>query len=217
MRNGDGSRHRSPAGRWGGILARTMLAASVLAVSLAGWQVLSLRHAEEPVAPSGALARPAREPAAREPAAPVPAASLAADAGAGPSEASPVRSPPPSPEPVAPARLAFAPGPASAPLRGAGRGPTERAPAGGGAGSAAAALDAVPRAGADASGRSGPARGLVDLNTAELHELNALRGGGRIGRAIIRARPYASPEDLLRKRVLSRSTYERVKDQVTVR
>jgi len=41
-------------------------------------------------------------------------------------------------------------------------------------------------------------------------------GLGRIGKAIARARPYATPEDLLRKRVVNRATYARIKDQVTV-
>jgi DNA uptake protein ComE-like DNA-binding protein len=59
--------------------------------------------------------------------------------------------------------------------------------------------------------------GLVDLNTASVDALNALRGGGRIGRSIVRGRPYASVEDLVKKRILSRSVYARVKDQVTAR
>ena len=62
-----------------------------------------------------------------------------------------------------------------------------------------------------------PTAGTVDLNTASLAELNGLRGGGMIGKAIIAKRPYASPGDLLSKRVLSRATYERIKDQITVR
>ncbi|GJD93459.1 ComEA family DNA-binding protein [Methylobacterium iners] len=58
---------------------------------------------------------------------------------------------------------------------------------------------------------------VVDLNTATLAELNNLRGGGAIGRAIVQRRPYTSVDQLLSKRVLSRATYERIKDQVTVR
>jgi DNA uptake protein ComE-like DNA-binding protein len=61
------------------------------------------------------------------------------------------------------------------------------------------------------------AAGLIDLNTASVEALNALRGGGRIGRSIVRGRPYASVEDLVKKRILSRSVYTRVKDQVAVR
>jgi DNA uptake protein ComE-like DNA-binding protein len=47
--------------------------------------------------------------------------------------------------------------------------------------------------------------------------LNDLRGGGRIGRAIVRGRPYGSVDDLVKKRIVSRSIYARIKDQVTVR
>jgi hypothetical protein len=58
---------------------------------------------------------------------------------------------------------------------------------------------------------------LVDLNSASLEQLNSLKGGGRIGRAIIESRPYGGVEDLMRKKVLTRSTYEKIKGQVTVR
>jgi len=65
---------------------------------------------------------------------------------------------------------------------------------------------------------AGPrALAVVDLNTASVADLNRLRGGGAIGRAIVAKRPYASVDQLLSKRVLSRSVYERIKDQVTVR
>ncbi|WP_342352937.1 helix-hairpin-helix domain-containing protein, partial [Methylobacterium frigidaeris] len=57
----------------------------------------------------------------------------------------------------------------------------------------------------------------VDLNTASLAELNGLRGGGAIGRAIVRGRPYQSAEELLSRRVLSRARFERIRDQVRVR
>jgi DNA uptake protein ComE-like DNA-binding protein len=62
-----------------------------------------------------------------------------------------------------------------------------------------------------------PSVDLVDLNTASLEQLNVLQGGGLIGRAIIRRRPYTSVEDLLVKQVLSRSTYKRIANQITVR
>lgn len=62
-----------------------------------------------------------------------------------------------------------------------------------------------------------PAIALIDLNTASAAELNRLRGGGNIGRAIIAKRPYAQVSDLLTKRVLSRAVYERIREQVTVR
>lgn len=61
------------------------------------------------------------------------------------------------------------------------------------------------------------ASGLVNLNTATLEQLNAIDGAGPVARAIMRGRPYASAEDLVTKRILRRSVYERIKDQVTVR
>ena len=62
-----------------------------------------------------------------------------------------------------------------------------------------------------------PSTRLINLNTASAEELNKLRGGGMIGRAIIRGRPYTSVEDLLAKRVLSRAAYQRISDQVAAR
>lgn len=70
-------------------------------------------------------------------------------------------------------------------------------------------------AAADATGPR--ALSVLDLNSASLSELNRLQGGGAIGKAIIRSRPYSSVDQLLSKRVLSKSTYQRIKDQVTVR
>ncbi|WP_244424632.1 hypothetical protein [Methylobacterium nodulans] len=49
-----------------------------------------------------------------------------------------------------------------------------------------------------------------------MEELNAL-GAGMIGRRIIAFRPYASPEDLVTKRVLKRADYEIIKAAVVVR
>lgn len=68
-------------------------------------------------------------------------------------------------------------------------------------GSSAASAPSIPRANG------------VDLNTASVDELNRL-GGGMIGRAIIQGRPYASPDDLVRKRVVSRATFNRIKSHL---
>ena len=64
---------------------------------------------------------------------------------------------------------------------------------------------------------AGTSSGPVNLNTATLEQLNAIDGAGPVARAIMRGRPYASAEDLVTKRILRRSVYERIKDQVTVR
>ena len=58
--------------------------------------------------------------------------------------------------------------------------------------------------------------GIADLNRASLEELNSL-GAGLIGRRIIYGRPYASPEDLLERRVLNARDYARIRDRVVVR
>jgi DNA uptake protein ComE-like DNA-binding protein len=57
----------------------------------------------------------------------------------------------------------------------------------------------------------------VDLNAASVQELNSLRGAGLIGKAIMRGRPYRSVDDLLKKRIVNRSLFARIKDQVKVR
>jgi DNA uptake protein ComE-like DNA-binding protein len=86
-----------------------------------------------------------------------------------------------------------------------------------GSATAPAATDATDIAALDEKTEShtNSADGLVDINTATLEKLNGLEGAGRIGRAIIRRRPYATPEDLLKKRVLNRTTFSRIKDQIT--
>jgi DNA uptake protein ComE-like DNA-binding protein len=61
------------------------------------------------------------------------------------------------------------------------------------------------------AGASGPAR--VDINAASVEDLNRL--GGRFGRAIVASRPYTSVDELISKRVLTRSTFSQIKDQIT--
>jgi hypothetical protein len=75
-------------------------------------------------------------------------------------------------------------------------------------------LASAENPGPNVSSIGGAAR--LDLNTASAEELNRA-GGGMIGKAIVRQRPYADPEDLLRKRVVSRATFERIKAHVAVR
>ncbi|SFL46023.1 ComEA family DNA-binding protein [Methylorubrum salsuginis] len=149
-------------------------------------------------APPAPKPEAAMQPAPRsEPSRPVPPPEPV------PPEPAPTAEAPPTPQPSLPRRepspppasvTAPAPSPAPVPATAA-PDPTE-----------AAAESAPPAAVA-----------LVDLNTASLAELNALKGGGAIGRTIIGHRPYASVDQLLSKRVLNRATYQRIKDQVTVR
>ncbi|TGD97172.1 ComEA family DNA-binding protein [Methylobacterium nonmethylotrophicum] len=190
----------------------------VLAAGLAGlWQLLMPRatgpNLSEPPKVSGA-GRTGQPPAA--PAGEDPVRSVYP--GPRPAESAPPRQPPaaetaraPNPAPAP----SYAPPPSPAP-------PSSPAPA-----QTAAALPVPPPVfappapadlpPAERTAAEAPAAGTIDLNTASLAELNGLRGGGMIGKAIIARRPYASPSELLSKRVLSRATYDRIKDQVTVR
>jgi len=61
-----------------------------------------------------------------------------------------------------------------------------------------------------------PAATLVDLNKASFEELNSIKGAGALGRAIIKGRPYKSVDDLVKRKILRRTIYEKIKDQVTV-
>ncbi|MEE1657240.1 helix-hairpin-helix domain-containing protein [Microvirga sp. CF3062] len=61
-----------------------------------------------------------------------------------------------------------------------------------------------------------PAADLVDLNRASFEQLNSLKGAGALGRAIIKHRPYRSVDDLVKKKVVRRPVFEKIKDQVRV-
>jgi hypothetical protein len=58
----------------------------------------------------------------------------------------------------------------------------------------------------------------LDINTATLEELEALPGVGKAtAKQIAEKRPYARKDDLLTKKVVSRSTYDKIKDQIVAR
>lgn len=145
---------------------------------------------------------PSPAPVAEAPAASVPAEPPPPDPA--PRPVAPAPAPVPSPAPPPPAQQQQMPSDALA-------FPAEPVPAQPGLDQGAAEID---RAEDDAGPR---ALAILDLNTASVADLNKLRGGGAIGRAITAKRPYASVDQLLSKRVLSRAVYEKIKDQVTVR
>jgi cytoskeletal protein RodZ len=161
------------------------------------------------------LPSPAPEPESR-PASPAASSSKPAPVAEPPTEAQPAEPPAASAEPVrappAPPRTAAVPAaPAQMPSDALAVPSDPAAPP--------EAPDAAGQAEIDrAEDTAGPrAVAVVDLNTASVADLNRLRGGGAIGRAIVAKRPYTSVDQLLSKRVLSRSVYERIRDQVTVR
>jgi competence protein ComEA len=64
-----------------------------------------------------------------------------------------------------------------------------------------------------ASGSSG----ILNINTASQSELEALSGIGPVTASkIISDRPFTSLEDLLSKKAISKATYEKIKDQISV-
>ena len=58
----------------------------------------------------------------------------------------------------------------------------------------------------------------VDLNAATVDELTELPGiGKREARRIVDGRPYHDKHDLVRKKILSASAYEKLKDEVVAK
>lgn len=72
---------------------------------------------------------------------------------------------------------------------------------------ASAEPDTAPPASAAATGHG------VNLNNATVAQLNSM-GAGHIGQAIVQHRPYHSVEDLMKKRVIRRSIFDQIKNQV---
>ncbi len=58
---------------------------------------------------------------------------------------------------------------------------------------------------------------VININSASVEALNRLRGGGHIGQAIAKHRPYRSVDDLMRKRVLRRDVFERIRGQIAAK
>ncbi len=74
--------------------------------------------------------------------------------------------------------------------------------------------DATPKAAADAESAAA-AGGMININTASVETLNNLPGGGRIGKTIVRHRPYGSIQDLVDHRVLRSSDFARIRTHIT--
>lgn len=72
----------------------------------------------------------------------------------------------------------------------------------------------IPTAGGEVAGVT---TGMVNLNKATTDELMSLDGIGTArAQAIIKNRPYAKPEELLTKKVVTKAVFEKIKDQITV-
>jgi len=57
----------------------------------------------------------------------------------------------------------------------------------------------------------------VNINTATLLQLDQLPGVGKVqGEAIMNGKPYYTPEDLITKKIIPQSTYDKIKDLISV-
>ncbi len=58
---------------------------------------------------------------------------------------------------------------------------------------------------------------LININTASAKELDSLPGIGQVyAQKIIEQRPYSTTEELVTKKVIPKSTYEKIKDRISV-
>ena len=59
---------------------------------------------------------------------------------------------------------------------------------------------------------------LIDINSASKEQLGALPGvGDAIGQKIVEGRPYRTKRDLLFRKIVPKSTYDKIKDQIVAR
>ncbi|KKU12223.1 MAG: hypothetical protein A2126_03255 [Candidatus Woykebacteria bacterium GWB1_45_5] len=79
-------------------------------------------------------------------------------------------------------------------------------------------IPAIGQAGkVDTGTVAGQAAGKININTAPSGELDTLPGIGPVtAQKIIASRPYAATEELLSKKVVGASTFEKIKDKVTI-
>lgn len=63
-----------------------------------------------------------------------------------------------------------------------------------------------------AAGKAAP---LIDINTATEQELATLHGIGEVrAKAIVKGRPYARKDDLVRRKIIPQSVYDDIREQI---
>jgi DNA uptake protein ComE-like DNA-binding protein len=81
---------------------------------------------------------------------------------------------------------------------------------------AAPAFAEAPAKPAPASAAATPAKpALLDINSASLADLQALKGVGDVrAKAIVAGRPYKGKDELVQKKIIPQGVYDAIKDQI---
>jgi competence protein ComEA len=57
----------------------------------------------------------------------------------------------------------------------------------------------------------------VDINSASAAELKAVTGSEADAKKIVENRPYKSTDELVQKKVMTKATYDKIKDQIVAK
>ena len=80
---------------------------------------------------------------------------------------------------------------------------------------AAAAAPAAATAPAAPAAPRAPAADKLDINTASVEQLEALKGVGPVrAKAIVKGRPYKGKDDLVRRKIVPQSVYDGISEQI---
>lgn len=80
---------------------------------------------------------------------------------------------------------------------------------------AAAAAPAAATAPAAPAAPRAPAADKLDINTASVEQLEALKGVGPVrAKAIVKGRPYKGKDDLVRRKIVPQSVYDEISELI---